>query len=58
MQKERLEFLKRYMGTISPTGFEEEASSVWRKEAESGGRRRRGSPSGRGSTCTGTASPW
>jgi len=34
MQKERLEFLKRYMGTISPTGFEEEASSVWRKEAE------------------------
>jgi len=34
MQKERFEFLKRYMETICPTGFEEEASRVWRKEAD------------------------
>lgn len=34
MQTDRLEFLKRFMGTICPTGFEEEASAVWRKEAE------------------------
>ena len=34
MQKERLEFLKRFMETICPTGFEEEASRVWREEAD------------------------
>jgi putative aminopeptidase FrvX len=33
MQKERVEFLKRYMDTICPTGYEEEASRVWRDEA-------------------------
>ena len=33
MQKSRLDFLKRYMQTICPTGFEEEASRVWREEA-------------------------
>lgn len=35
MEKTRLEFLKRYMDTICPTGFEEEAARVWRAEAES-----------------------
>jgi len=34
MQKSRLDFLKRYMQTICPTGFEEEASRVWREEAD------------------------
>ena len=34
MDKSRLDFLKRFMGTICPTGFEEEASRVWRKEAD------------------------
>ena len=34
MQKARLDFLKRYMGTICPTGYEEEASRVWRSEAD------------------------
>jgi len=34
MEKARLEFLKRYMETICPTGFEEEASQVWREEAD------------------------
>ena len=34
MHKARLDFLKRYMGTICPTGFEEEASRVWREEAD------------------------
>jgi putative aminopeptidase FrvX len=34
MHKTRLDFLKRYMETICPTGFEEEASHVWRKEAD------------------------
>lgn len=34
MQKERMTFLKRYMDTICPTGYEEEASRVWRREAE------------------------
>lgn len=34
MQEERVEFLKRYMGSICPTGFEEEASAIWRKEAD------------------------
>jgi putative aminopeptidase FrvX len=34
MQKARLDFLKRYMETICPTGYEEEASRVWREEAD------------------------
>ena len=34
MDKKRLAFLESYMGTICPTGFEEEASRVWRTEAE------------------------
>jgi len=34
MHKTRLDFLKRYMETICPTGFEEEASRVWRDEAD------------------------
>jgi len=34
MEKMQLEFLKRYMATICPTGFEEEATRVWRAEAE------------------------
>jgi len=34
MHKARLDFLKRYMETICPTGFEEEASRVWREEAD------------------------
>jgi endoglucanase len=34
MDKGRLEFLERYMKTICPTGFEEDASRVWREEAD------------------------
>jgi len=34
MQKTRLDFLKRFMETICPTGCEEEASLVWREEAD------------------------
>jgi putative aminopeptidase FrvX len=34
MEKGRLEFLREYMGTICPTGFEAEAGRVWRAEAE------------------------
>jgi putative aminopeptidase FrvX len=34
MQNERVEFLKRFMDTICPTGYEEEASRVWRAEAD------------------------
>jgi len=34
MHKSRLDFLRRYMETICPTGFEEEAARVWREEAE------------------------
>jgi len=34
MDKERLEFLKRFMETICPTGSEEEAARVWRTEAD------------------------
>ncbi len=33
MEKARLDFLKRYMQTICPTGFEEDAARVWREEA-------------------------
>jgi len=35
MEERTKAFLKRYMETISPAGFEEEASRVWREEAES-----------------------
>lgn len=34
MQSKRVRFLKRYMDTICPTGFEEDASRVWREEAD------------------------
>jgi putative aminopeptidase FrvX len=34
MERQTKEFLKRYMETISPAGFEAEASRVWREEAE------------------------
>ena len=34
METSRLEFLKQYMDTICPTGFEEEAARVWRAEAD------------------------
>lgn len=34
MEKSRLEFLRKYMETICPTGFEEEAARVWRAEAD------------------------
>ncbi len=34
MQKQRLEFFKRFMNTICPTGYEEEAGRVWRDEAK------------------------
>ncbi|MEW5826161.1 MAG: M42 family metallopeptidase [Candidatus Bipolaricaulota bacterium] len=35
MQKKRVEFLTQFMNTICPTGYEEEAARVWRKEASS-----------------------
>jgi len=34
MKSDRVQFLKRYMDTICPTGFEEEAARVWREEAD------------------------
>ena len=34
MKKDRVAFLRRYMDTVSPSGFEEEASRVWRAEAD------------------------
>ena len=34
MEKERVEFLRRCMETVCPSGFEEEISHVWRKEAD------------------------
>lgn len=34
MEEQTKEFLKRYMETISPSGFEEEASTIWREEAQ------------------------
>lgn len=34
MEKERIEFLRQYMETACPSGFEEGASRVWRKEAD------------------------
>ncbi len=34
MEKESFDFLRRYMGSISPSGFEEEASHLWRKQAD------------------------
>jgi tetrahedral aminopeptidase len=33
METRRLEFFKKYMATICPTGYEEEASRVWLNEA-------------------------
>jgi len=33
MDTQRLEFFKKYMATICPTGYEEEASRVWCEEA-------------------------
>jgi putative aminopeptidase FrvX len=33
MEKQRLEFFRKYMATICPTGYEEEATRVWREEA-------------------------
>ena len=33
MEKQRLEFFRKFMGTICPTGAEEEATSIWREEA-------------------------
>jgi len=34
MEERSKEFLKRYMETISPSGFEAEAAAVWREEAD------------------------
>jgi endoglucanase len=34
MKKERVAFLRRYMETVCPSGFEEEASRLWREEAD------------------------
>jgi len=34
MDRARVAFLERFLGTISPSGFETEAAAVWRKEAE------------------------
>jgi tetrahedral aminopeptidase len=34
MEKARLEFFREYMATICPTGYEEEATQVWCREAE------------------------
>ncbi len=34
MDKKRVAFLRRYMETVCPSGYEEEASRVWREEAD------------------------
>ena len=34
MQKESLDFLKGLVGAISPSGFEEEASKLWRERTK------------------------
>lgn len=34
MDKARLDFFREYMSTICPTGYEEEASRIWRAEAD------------------------
>ena len=34
MEKQRLEFFRKYMTTICPTGYEEEAATVWCEEAD------------------------
>jgi len=34
VERERIQFLERFMSTICPTGFEEEASAVWMAEAD------------------------
>lgn len=33
MEKDRIEFLRRFMETACPSGFEQKASQVWREEA-------------------------
>jgi len=33
MQKQRLDFFKRFMDTVCPTGYEEDAARAWREEA-------------------------
>ena len=34
MEKQRLEFFRKYMATICPTGYEEEAAPIWCEEAD------------------------
>jgi len=34
MEKDRIEFLRRFMETACPSGFEQNASRVWREEAD------------------------
>jgi len=34
MQKESLNFLKELIGTISPSGFEEEAAKLWKEQTK------------------------
>jgi endoglucanase len=34
MQKESLEFLKKFLGSVSPSGFEKEGSQIWIDEAK------------------------
>lgn len=34
MEKESLQFLKKLIGVISPSGFEQEAVNLWKKEVE------------------------
>ena len=34
MKKDRIAFFRRYMDTVCPSGYEQEASRVWRAEAE------------------------
>ncbi|MCK5827589.1 M42 family peptidase, partial [Candidatus Bipolaricaulota bacterium] len=34
MKKQRLDFFRKFMATICPTGYEEEATRVWREEAD------------------------
>ncbi len=34
MEQEKIDFLQRYMETVCPSGFEEEATRIWRAEAD------------------------
>lgn len=34
MKKETVDFLENYVNTISPSGFEDQAAEIWKKEAE------------------------